>query len=127
MKKGTNGKIVGDQNAHKLRVWLESVETIPMHGGSPNKTEIARRAGLKDRQPLDNNPECKKLLADAVANKCLSVSSVTDNEKSKLERKIRELEIRCDKEVAENFELKRKLKRLQHVESLLEAGRRIIP
>jgi len=124
MKKGTNGKMVGDENAIKLKAWLESVNEIPMHGGKPNKTEIARRAGLKDRQPLDNNKECENLLAGAVENKKHISSAGSDDEKAKLERKIRSLETRVDKEMAENFELKRKLRKLQHIENIIESGGR---
>lgn len=126
MDKGKSGKMVGDENAEKLKTWLESVAELPMHGGKPNKTEIARRAGLKDRQPLENNEECKRLLAAASTSKKFVVAGTVDNEKSRLEKKLRALETRAEKEIAENFELKRKLRKLQHIESLIEAGGRFI-
>jgi predicted RNase H-like nuclease (RuvC/YqgF family) len=127
MKKGTSGKTIGDQNATMLKAWLDTVEELPMHGGKPNKTEIARLAGLKDRQPLENNKSCITLLEAALKSKGLSATSRTDDERSKLEKRIRTLETRADKENAENFELKRKLRKLQHIESIIEAGGRIIP
>jgi hypothetical protein len=127
MKKGTNGKRVGDENVAKLKTWLESVAVIPARGGRPNKTEIARQAGLADRQPLDNNPECTRLLAAALERKGLEAASLADDEKSRLEHRIRALEARADKEIAENFELRRRLRCLQHIEAILEAGGRVIP
>lgn len=127
MKKGANGKMVGDENATKLRVWLDTVDELPMHGGKPNKTEIARLAGLKDRQPLENNKSCVALLEAALKKKGLSATSRADDERSRLEKRIRTLETQADKEIAENFELKRKLRKLQHIESIIEAGGRIIP
>lgn len=127
MRKGYNGKMVGEENIAKLKQWLDRVDVLPMHGGKPNKTEIARLAGLADRQPLDNNPECQRLLAVAVANKGGELQSRFDEERARQERRIRELETRADKEMAENFELKRKLKKLQHVERIIESGGRVIP
>ena len=127
MRKGCNGKMVGEENIAKLKRWLEQVDALPMHGGKPNKSEIARLAGLSDRQPLDNNPECQRLLALAVASKGGELQSRFDEERARQERRIRELEIRADKEMAENFELKRRLKKLQHVEQILESGGRVIP
>ncbi|MBJ6800433.1 hypothetical protein [Geomonas propionica] len=127
MRKGCNGKMVGEENVAKLKLWLDQVDAIPMHGGKPNKSEIARLAGLADRQPLDNNPECQRLLALAVASKGGELQSRYDEERARQERRIRELETRADKEMAENFELKRMLKKLQHVEQILEAGGRVIP
>lgn len=127
MKKGVSGKQVGDENAAKLRAWLDSVDEIPLHGGKPNKTAIARLAGLKDRQPLENNQACIELLSQAMRSKRVSVEARTDAERVKLEARIRALETRADKESAENFELKRRLKRLQHVERIIESGGRVIP
>lgn len=127
MRKGYNGKMVGEENIAKLKQWLDRVDVLPMHGGKPNKTEIARLAGLADRQPLDNNPECQRLLAVAVAHKGGELQSRFDEERARQERRIRELETRADKEMAENFELKRRLKKLQHVELILESGGRVIP
>lgn len=127
MRKGCNGKMVGEENVAKLKQWLDQVDTLPMHGGKPNKSEIARLAGLADRQPLESNPECQKLLAIAVATKGGELQSRFDEERARQERRIRELETRADKEMAENFELKRRLKKLQHVERILESGGRVMP
>lgn len=127
MRKGTNGRSVGDLNAAKLEAWLETVKELPMHGGRPNKTEIARLAKLKDRQPLENNTRCRELLAEAVKTKGLTTVSKSDEEKLRLERRLRALEIRADKEMAENFELKRQLRKLRHIEKIIEAGGRFIP
>lgn len=127
MKKGANGKMVGDENATKLKAWLDSVDELPMHGGKPNKTKIAKLAGLKDRQPLENNKSCISLLEAALKLKALSATSRADDERSRLEKRIRALEAQADKEIAENFELKRRLRKLQHIESIIETGGRIIP
>lgn len=127
MEKGLNGEAKGKLNAANLGKWLESVKVLPMHGGKPNKSEIAKLAKLTDRQPFKNNPECKRLLAEAMEKKGLAAESRADEERAKLERRIRTLEVRADKEMAENFELRRQLKRLRHIEKIIESGGRIIP
>ena len=126
MEKGMNGKMVGDDNIAKLKAWLDSVDEIPMHGGKPNKTEIARLAKLKDRQPLENNDGCKALLADALTTKGLADVRRSDEAHLVLERRLRASETRADKEISENFELKRRLKKLEHIERIIEAGGRPI-
>lgn len=126
MQKGTNGKIVGKNNADKLKVWLDQQTSLPGHGGEPNKSEIARLAGLKDRQPFRNNAECKRLLAEAVKKLPVVASEGFDDEKSRLEKLIKETETCIDGDIADNFELNRKLKKLQHIEHLIESGKRFI-
>ena len=127
MKIGTNGKMEGDKNTSKLKTWLDSVNEIPMHGGKPNKTEIARRAGLKDRQPFKNNNECANLIAAALENMKHVISAGAGDEKAvKQKRMVKNIETPFDKVIIENFELKRKLRKLQHIESIIESGGRII-
>jgi hypothetical protein len=126
MKKGENGKMTGDGNVDKLKIWLKGVAEIPMHGGKPNKTEIARLAGLKDRQPFKNNPECAKLLADAIEAKGLGTPNRQNEADALLERKLRASETLADKGIAEIFELRRQLRKFQHIERIIEGGGRPI-
>ena len=124
MKPGESGKVKAQEYAAKLESWLKEQTSLPGHGGKPNKAEIAKLAGIGDRKRFYDNPRCIELLNDCklpVVN-----CEVSDAEKTKLENRIRELETRVDKEMAENFELKRKLRKLQHIEEIMESGARFV-
>ena len=133
-EKGRSGKQLGDENVEKLRAYLERVEFIPARGNGPDKTAIARDAGLRDRQPLYKNENCVALLQEYLQKKPLGSGGAPDvpeaaadnpNE-AKLERQLRTQEAKNDALAAEIFDLRRRLKRLSHIEALLEQGKRPI-
>ncbi len=132
MEKGMNGKQRGKEHVEMFRKWLSEQTSLPGHGGKPNKTEIAKLAGIGDRQRFSKSngkeSECTKLLNEALTRLPVVASKEdSDNEKTRLENRIKHLETQNDKEMAENFELKRKLKKLQHIERMMEEGKRYTP
>ena len=92
-----NGQQVGQQNAEKLRRWLEAnKDNLPMFNGRLNKSRIAKEAGI-DRQSLDDNPGCVALLAlygDAARQPRLPAIATTDADAME---KIRRLEMEVSK------------------------------
>lgn len=132
MEKGINGRQRAQEYLARFEAWLSEQTSLPGRGGKPNLTEIARQAGIGDRQRFaktsdGEDSEYAKLLNKALKNLPLVASEKSDNETARMERRIRDLETRADKEMGENFELKRKLKKLEHIERIIESGWRFIP
>jgi hypothetical protein len=122
-------KALGAENVRKLTAYLAGIDALPARGGKANMTAIAVAAGV-DRQALYKNPDCRKLLNDAIAQKGLAGIEdrpEEDREKLALERKITDLQKKNDSLYAEVHELRRQLKRYQNIEQMLEQGKRIIP
>ncbi len=120
---------IGEENAEKLRKYLDSVDALPARQGKPNLTAIARAAGLKDRQPLYDNEKCKELLDKAIKDKGLreiEVAAEHDHEKAVLERKITELQNKNDALYAEVHELRRQIQKYKHIEEMYAQGKRVI-
>lgn len=126
---GKSGRQAGAENVERLRAYLETVECLPARNGKANLTAIAAGVGV-DRQVLYKNPECSRLLEQALAQKGLAglqARSEADPEKLRLERRVTTLEQNNAALLAENYELRRQLQRLRHVEELLEQGKRVLP
>jgi len=128
MAKGKSGAEVGAENVAKLQNYLSSVEALPARGGQINATAVAVAAGI-DRQVLYKNPECRRLIDEAVSAKGLQgiqereVQTV-DEGRIKAERRVSELERQNAALLAENAELRTKLRRYGHIEAhLIETGR----
>ena len=62
-----SGRQIGAEHVERLRRCLEGDDGLPMRGGQPNITAIARICGF-DRQVFYTNPECKRLLARALGS-----------------------------------------------------------
>ena len=123
-----SGQQVGADNVNKLKAYLDGVEAVPARGGKVNVTAIAEACGF-DRGVLYQNPTAKKMLAEAVEMKGLKGTEVraekADMDRLVLENKVASLESKNSALVAEVYELKRKLKQLQHVEIAMMQGKRV--
>lgn len=121
-------KEIGAENVRKLAYYLESIEALPARGGKANMTAVAFASGV-DRQALYKNPECRSMLQGAIESKGLiGIEEIAeqDHEKTALERKITELQGKNDSLYAEVNELRRQIKKYQHIEEMLEQGKRVI-
>jgi CHAD domain-containing protein len=120
---------IGAENVAKIATYLASVEALPARHGKANITAIALAAGLKDRQALYKNPECRTMLEQAIATKGLrGIDIVADHdpEKAALERKIAELQNKNDALYAEVHELRRQIRKYKHIEEMYQQGKRVI-
>ena len=92
-------------------------------------TAIAEASGVP-RQSLYKNDDCRRMLDEATAAKGLlgieDRTAADDTGKVKLERRVTALEQSNASLVAENYELRRQLKKLRHVEEMMEQGKRVI-
>lgn len=128
MAKGKSGAETGAANVEKLQRYLASADALPARGGQVNVTAIAIAAAI-DRQVLYKNPECRRLLEEAVAAKGLRgveerQVQTMDNGRVRLERRVADLERANAALLAENAELRAKLRRYGHIEAhLIETGR----
>jgi len=115
------------ENARLLEAYFKRVNDLPGHGGKPSKGAVAREAGLKDRQALYDNERCVALWEQytrmlPLRDECAKSSP----EEEKLQREKRQLETKNANLQAEVFELRRRLKKLECVESLIVEGKRPI-
>lgn len=123
-----SGAEIGIENVEKLRRYLDSIGALPARSGKLNVQAVAIAAGL-DRQVLYKNPECRKLLEQAVAGKGLQgieqrPPQASDDGKIRLERRIGELERTNAALMAEVDELRQRLRRFAHIEGhLVQSGR----
>ena len=129
MKKGRSAQDVAAENVERLRKYLSGIEALPSRGGQLNATAVARACGF-DRGVLYQNPECKRLLNEALAAKGLRgleehETPAFDDRKRQLEQLVTKLEQRNAALKAENDTLRDKLKRLHHVEAHMIATGRI--
>lgn len=115
-----SGTDKGNEYADMLREYLASTDAVPAVNGRLNKKELAEKAGVP-RLSLYKNPACVELVQNAITTHQLIED--TDDEKDKLRRKISKLEQNNSDLTAQVYELRRRLKRLQHIEALVEKGR----
>lgn len=128
MAKRPSGAEVGAANVEKLRRYLASVASLPARGEQVHVSAIALAARI-DRQVLYKNLECRRLLEEAVAAKGLRgveerPVQTMDEGRVRLERRVADLERANAALLAENAELRAKLRRYGHIEAhLIETGR----
>ena len=124
-----SGKEIGAENVEKLREYFASIEAVPARAGKAHVSAIAEAVGL-DRQVFYKNPTARQLLEDAVAQKGLrgidAREEQGDVQRAILEQKITELEQKNSALMEENWELRRQITKLRHVETLMEEGKRVI-
>mgnify|MGYP006427637049 CR=1 FL=1 len=133
---GKSGRDLGQENVERLQRYLEALretgEGLPSRAGKANMTAIALAAGLK-REVFYQNPQCRHLVEAAVAELGLRGieargTSEEDPRAAQLERRLTSLEQRNAALVAENHELRRRLKQLEHIEEhIVSTGRRVVP
>lgn len=134
MPENVSGQHVGREYVQLLQSYLDIVDLLPSRGGKLNMTVIARETGVP-RQSLYKNEQCKALLDAAAASNGLVGAEARgdapprpfDEQKTIFERRITLLEQANDSLLAENYELRRQLKRMRHIEELFEQGRRVMP
>lgn len=125
---GKSGQQIGQEYVEKLKSYLNSVPGLPARSGKVNMTAIAEASGVP-RQSLYKNEDCQNLLREAASQKGLTgVEDRGDDDggKVRLERRIMTLEQSNAALVAENYELRRQLKKLRHIEEMMEQGKRVI-
>jgi len=129
MSDNKSGQQIGQEYVDKLKRYLDSIPSLPARSGKVNMTAIAEASGVP-RQSLYKNDDCRILLEDAAKSKGLlgieESSSNENGEKVRLERRVTALEQSNASLVAENYELRRQLKKLKHVEEMMEQGKRVI-
>lgn len=135
---GKSGPLAGVENVEKLRAYLDDLRErgvpLPMRGGEVNRSAIALACGF-NRQVLYVNEGAKALLDEAVAGAGLMVGlerAEDDDDKpvarsDKRDRRIHQLEQANAALRAENYGLRERLRRLEHVEAVMMAGRRVAP
>lgn len=128
MIEARSGQQIGQEYVDKFRQFLDSIEALPARNGKVNMTALAEASGVP-RQSLYKNDECRDLLNEAVSVKGLvGIEERNDYDigSVKLERRIMSLEQTNASLVAEIFELRRQLKKLRHIDEMMEQGKRII-
>jgi hypothetical protein len=129
---------ISAESVATFRTYRVLVDSFPSRNGKVHVTAVAEAAGL-DRQMLYKNAVIRQLFEEAVAYKGLCGIDHGDNQGGEfrvanLERKIADqerhitsLETKNSSLLAENWELRRQLAKLSHVEALMEQGRRVTP
>ena len=125
-----SGKQIGGEHVQKLRDYFEAVDAVPARAGKAHVTAIAEAVGL-DRQVFYKNPMARQLLEEAVLKNGLRGidprDEQSDTQVAMLEKKLTKLEQENSAMLAENWELRREIAKLRHVEKLMEEGKRVIP
>ena len=133
---GKSGRDAGQENVECVERYLATLRAagagLPARNGKVNLTAIAVAAGLK-REVFYQNPRCRNLIDEAARE--LGLRGVeargadqSDARVATLERRITGLEQRNAALVAENHELRRRLKQLEHIEEhIATTGRRVVP
>lgn len=128
MSDNKSGQQIGQEYVDKLTKYLDGIAELPARNGKVNMTAIAEVSGVP-RQSLYKNDDCRILLDAAIKSKGLvgiEVRSEGDGEKVRQERRIMSLEQSNAALVAENYELRRQLKKFRHIEEMMEQGKRVI-
>ncbi|WP_454872484.1 hypothetical protein [Paraburkholderia xenovorans] len=142
-----SGKERGDVYARRMDAYLQAVSALPMLNGSINVTAIAEAAGIPT-QSVYKNPTIRAALQDAKVrfdvrswgeNKaaCHTSNNHEGNEErestvklNQLEKRFSVLERKYGAVVAENYQLRQKLKNLRLQLScedmMIDSGRRVV-
>lgn len=144
---GASGKVVGKQYLQSVQDYLARTPELPVgDDGGLNITEISERSGVP-RQSFYKNPNIRLALAEASKARGVAgrqevgaryestdrsstpVATAGDKKTKTLERRVTQLEQQNAVLVAENAELRRKIKSLHLLhgreDMLIETGRRI--
>lgn len=124
-------QVKAQENIEKLQDYFTKVDVLPARDGKVSVAAVAFAANI-ERQVLYRNPTAKALLKAAVAEKGLmGIGTHNSGDRSALEknqeRKIRSLEARNAVLAGENADLRARLRKFEHIESMTNLGRRVIP
>jgi len=129
MSDNRSGQQIGQEYVDKLTRYLDGITALPARGGKVNMTAIAESSGVP-RQSLYKNDDCRVLLDAAIAAKGMvgiEERGAVDGDKAKLERRVMTLEQSNASLASENYELRRQLRKLRHVEEMMLQGKRVMP
>jgi hypothetical protein len=126
-----SGAEIGAENVQRLRVYLEMIAVagrgLPAHNGKVNTSAVALACGF-DRAVLYQNPAARQLLEEAATRLGLD-AQVSTREAVSIDlrdQRILKLEQENATLKAEIFDLRRNLRKLEHVEEIMvDTGRRI--
>ena len=126
-----SGAQIGAENATRLKAYFAGLQAagqgLPERDGKANISAIALAAGV-DRQVLYKNPAAAAALAEAVALLGLAPPQRQEPQvaaRDGRDQRILKLEQENAALKAENLDLRRRVRRLEHVEShMVETGRR---
>lgn len=148
-----SGRQVGEENVRILRAWAaergRSGDWAPfIKSDKLNRSAIAAACGF-GRSVFSQNPTVKSFIFDLEtqlikgevlpkrssdtetagdeAAAAEGPSPASDKKLHRLEQEMRKRDERIAVLLAENTELRGRLKRLQHLEQVMETGRRIVP
>jgi Family of unknown function (DUF6262) len=131
-KLAISGAAAGAENAARVRTYLENLEAVgrglPERDGKPNMSAIALAAGV-DRQVLYKNPAARVAVEEAATRLGLEAFEprATQPVRDLRDQRILKLEQENASLKAENSELRRRLRQLEHMEShMAETGRRVV-
>ena len=127
------GAAKGKENVQRLEAYLQALgqagRPLPARDGKPNMSAIALACGF-DRGVLYSNADAKVAIEQAAESLGLAAyeapqeRSPADDHR---DRRIMKLEQENATMRAENIELRRRLKQLEHVEAhMIETGRRVV-
>jgi hypothetical protein len=128
-----SGAEIGAANVQRLKSYLDrlanSGSKLPSQNGKVNASAVALACGF-DRAVLYQNPGARQMLRQAAARLGLDAQVASRKAVSvdPRDQRILKLEQENANLKAEVFELRRNLRRLQHVEEvMIETGRRVSP
>ncbi len=129
MTASKSGPEIAADHVRALQRYLETVESLPARGGKLNVSAVAAACGF-DRGVLYTNPECNRLLKSVLEAKSLGGLSERDDEQSDdrrriLEHRVNQLEQRNAALMAENEDLRAKLRKFEHIENHVVATGRL--
>ncbi|OQP88181.1 hypothetical protein BTR14_01615 [Rhizobium rhizosphaerae] len=120
---------ISEENYKKLLAYIGHIRSaglaFPSHNGKVNKTAVAVACGF-NRETFDQNERFRDCLAAAVTELGLQIEEQVASDKlnSADKAQIARLEQQVAALRSENLELRRKVKRYEH---MVSTGRRVIP
>lgn len=120
---------IAAEHFRTLKQYLDTVESLPARGGKLNISALAEACGF-DRGVLYTNPECNRLLRSVLEERGLSGLAERDEDQADerrriLEHRVNQLEQRNAALMAENEELRAKVRQLEHIEDHVVATGRL--
>ncbi|MBB5052217.1 hypothetical protein HNQ36_002191 [Afipia massiliensis] len=119
---------IAAEHFRTLKHYLDTVESLPARGGKLNVSAVAEACGF-DRGVLYTNPECNRLLKAVLEEKGLGGFAERDDDPADerrriLEHRVNQLEQRNAALMAENEELRAKVRQFGHIENhVITTGR----
>jgi hypothetical protein len=120
---------IAAEHFRTLKQYLDTVESLPARGGKLNISAVAEACGF-DRGVLYTNPECNRLLKSVLEERGLGGLAERDEDQADerrriLEHRVNQLEQRNAALMAENEELRAKVRQFEHIEDHVVATGRL--